>query len=372
MSEADRLRVELGPRSYDIHIGPGLIAASGPLIAPLIARQPAIVVTDETVAGLHLPALEAALDAAGIAHRRIVLPPGEETKNFDGLRALIEAILDTKPERRSTLIALGGGVIGDVTGFAAAIVLRGIDFIQVPTTVLAQVDSSVGGKTAIDTRHGKNMVGAFYQPRMVLADVSALATLPRREILAGYAEVVKYGLLGDAGFFAWLEENGERLRDGEEAARQRAVLTSCRMKAAIVAADERETGDARALLNLGHTFGHALEAATGFGPELLHGEAISIGMIQAFELSVRLGLCPADDLARVRRHFRAVGLPVGPEALGNRRPGTERLIGHMQSDKKVRGGAITFILVRGIGRAFVARDVAVADVEAVLDRAPAA
>jgi 3-dehydroquinate synthase len=365
-----RRRVELGARSYDIVVGPGLLREAGARAKPFVPRPPALVVTDETVAKLHLPALQASLAAAGIESRPIVLPPGEETKSFGHLQELLHAILDARPERRSTLIALGGGVIGDLTGFAASITLRGIDCIQIPTTLLSQVDSSVGGKTAIDTPHGKNLVGAFYQPRLVLIDIDSLATLPKREVLAGYAEVVKYGLLGDAAFFAWCEANGPRLRDGDTASRQYAVMTSCRAKAEIVGEDEREEGR-RALLNLGHTFGHALEAATGFGPELLHGEAISIGMVMAFELSVRLGLAPAVDAERVRRHFAAMGLPTGLEALGNRRPSTDELIAHMRHDKKVRGGAITFILVRGIGQAFIARNVEVAEVAHVLERAAA-
>jgi 3-dehydroquinate synthase len=282
----------------------------------------------------------------------------------------LNSILDARPERRSTLIALGGGVIGDITGFASSILLRGIDYIQIPTTLLSQVDSSVGGKTAIDTGHGKNLVGSFHQPRLVLIDIATLGTLAPREILAGYAEVVKYGLLGDAKFFDWCEANGPALRDGNTAARQYAVMQSCRAKAEIVVEDEREEGR-RALLNLGHTFGHALEAATGFGPDLLHGEAISIGMVMAFELSVRLGLCPADHAARVRRHFKAMGLPTGLDALGNRRPDSAALISHMRRDKKVRGGAITFILVRGIGEALIARDVDAAEVERLLERAAA-
>jgi len=363
----ERLRVELGSRSYDIAVGTRLLGQAGALVKPFVPRPPAIVVTDETVAKLHLPALQASLSSAGIDHRVITLPPGEETKNFAHLQDLLNAILDAGPERRSTLIALGGGVIGDLTGFAASITLRGIDYIQIPTTLLSQVDSSVGGKTAIDTRHGKNLVGSFYQPRLVLIDIDTLQTLPHREILAGYAEVVKYGLLGDAKFFAWCEENGPAVRGGDAAARQYAVMQSCRAKAAIVAEDEREEGR-RALLNLGHTFGHALEAATGFGPDLLHGEAIAIGMVMAFELSARLGLCPPADVARVRRHFRAMGLPTGLDALGNKRPDTAALMSSMQRDKKVRGGAITFILVRGIGEAFIARDVDVAEVETMLER----
>ena len=370
-AESQRLTVELGPRSYDIVVGPGLIARAGAETRELIRRSPAIVVTDETVGALYLRPLQDSLAAVGIESRAIVLPPGEETKTFARLRGLLEAILDVGPERRSTLIALGGGVIGDITGFAASIVLRGIDYIQVPTTLLSQVDSSVGGKTAIDTSHGKNLIGSFYQPRRVLIDIDTLATLPSREILAGYAEVVKYGLLGDAKFFAWCEANGARLRDGDAAARQYAVVESCRAKAAIVAEDEREDGK-RALLNLGHTFGHALEAATGFGRDLLHGEAIAIGMVMAFELSARLGLCPTADAARMRRHFALMGLPTGLEALGNRRPDPATLLAHMRRDKKVQGGAITFILVRGIGQAFLARDVAAAEVTRLLEGAAAA
>ena len=363
----ERLRVELGPRSYDILIGRRLIAEAAIHAKPLIARPPAIVVTDETVAKLHLPALQASLAASGVETKPIVLPPGEETKDFAHLQSLLDAILDARPERRSTLIALGGGVIGDLTGFAASITLRGIDYIQIPTTLLSQVDSSVGGKTAIDTRHGKNMVGSFYQPRLVLIDIDSLTTLPKREVLAGYAEIVKYGLLGDAAFFTWCEKNGPALRDGDAAARQYAVMTSCKAKAEIVAEDEREEGR-RALLNLGHTFGHALEAATGFSPDLLHGEAISIGMVMAFDLSAKLGLAPESDVARVRRHFAAMGMPTGLDALGNKRPGTSEMIAHMRHDKKVRGGTITFILARGIGEAFVARDVDVAEVESMLER----
>jgi 3-dehydroquinate synthase len=296
------------------------------------------------------------------------VPPGESSKSFEVLEKVCDGLIAARIERSDVVIALGGGVVGDLAGFAAAIVRRGVDYVQVPTSLLAQVDSSVGGKTAIDTSHGKNLVGAFYQPKLVLIDIDTLKTLPKREILAGYAEVVKYGLLGDMKFFAWCEKNGPALRDGDAAARAYAVLESCRAKAEVVAEDEREDGR-RALLNLGHTFGHALEAATGFGPELLHGEAISIGMVMAFDLSVTLGLCPAADAARVRAHFKAMGLPTGLDALGNRRPDTASLIAKMRRDKKVRGGAITFILVRGIGQAFIARDVDMAEVERLLDRA---
>ncbi|MEK7245329.1 MAG: 3-dehydroquinate synthase family protein, partial [Pseudomonadota bacterium] len=259
---------------------------------------------------------------------------------------------------------LGGGVIGDLTGFAAAVVLRGVNFIQVPTTLLAQVDSAVGGKTGINTRHGKNLVGAFHQPRLVLADVAALDTLPRRELLAGYAEIAKYGLIGDPGFFAWLEANGAAVIAGDRAARRHAVRTSCAAKAAVVAADETEKGE-RALLNLGHTFGHALEAETGFGEALLHGEAVAVGLALAFDFSARLGLSPPEDAARVRRHLVAIGLPAELAHLHRfgRKPGwtAERLMTHMGRDKKVAGGMLTFILARGIGQAFIRHDVDAAE-----------
>jgi 3-dehydroquinate synthase len=370
-SAIETIRVELGVRGYDICVGDGLLAAAGARIAPFIRRRPTIVITDRNVAALHLDPLTHALAGQGIESASIVVEPGEGTKTFSGFERLADAILDLRPERRSTLIALGGGVIGDLVGFAASVVLRGIDFVQIPTTLLAQVDSSVGGKTGIDTRHGKNLIGSFYQPRLVLADMGTLNTLPRRELLAGYAEVVKYGLLGDAAFFAWLEQNGPRLVAGDAEARRRAVTVSCRAKAAIVAEDEREEGR-RALLNLGHTFGHALEAETGFGAELLHGEAVAIGMTMAFDLSVRLGLCPAADAARVRRHLAAVGLPSGLDSLRARRWSAAALIDHMRQDKKVRDGRIAFVLARGIGQAFVAHEVDIAEVEALLERAVAA
>lgn len=371
MSAIETLSLDLGSRSYDIDVGPGLIAQAGARIAPLIRRAPAIIVTDSNVAKHHLAAFQASMDTAGIETAQIELDPGEETKSFDRFEGLVNAILDMKPERASTLIALGGGVIGDITGFAASVILRGIDFIQIPTTLLAQVDSSVGGKTGINTRHGKNLVGAFYQPRLVLADTEVLDTLPRRELLAGYAEVVKYGLLGDAGFFAWLESNGLALIDGDQEARRYAVAESCRAKAAIVAEDEHENGR-RALLNLGHTFGHALEAETGFGSDLLHGEAVAIGMVMAFDLSAHLGLCPAGDAARARHHLAAVGLPTSLDSLPGRNWRAEALVAHMHQDKKVRDGKVTFILARGIGAAFIEHDVDLADVEALLAHAIAA
>jgi len=368
VSDTDLVRVELGARSYDIHVGHGLIERAGALMLPVMRQKRAFVVTDANVAPLHLGRLLAALDAAGIAHGHVVLPAGEHTKSFSHLERLLDAMLDARCERGTMVVALGGGVIGDLAGFAASILLRGVDFVQVPTTLLSQVDSSVGGKTGINTRQGKNLVGSFHQPRLVLADIGALATLPARELRAGYAEVVKYGVIDDDAFFAWLEDNGAAVLAGEPAAVRRAVVTSCEAKARIVAADERESG-LRALLNLGHTFGHALEAETGYGPELLHGEAVAIGMVMALELSARLGLAPAADAARLRRHLAACGLPVAPRAVSNRRWDAARLIGHMGGDKKVQDGRVTFVLARGIGRAFLSRDVPPEALQAVMDAA---
>ncbi len=356
----ERLTVGLGSRAYDIVVGEGLIADAGRHIRPLLKRPRVVTVTDANVAPLHLEPFQAALEGAGIAHETIVLPSGEATKDFAHLESLADKILGSGIERSSVLVALGGGVIGDLTGFAAAVLLRGIDFIQVPTTLLAQVDSAVGGKTGINTRAGKNLVGAFHQPRLVLADVAALDTLPRRELLAGYAEVVKYGLINDPDFFAWLETNGAFLIAGDRALRRRAVRVSCAAKAAVVAADEKEQG-ARALLNLGHTFGHALEAETGYGPELLHGEAVAVGLALAFDFSRHLGLCAPEDAARVRHHLDDIGLPADLAQLDARgkKPGwtAAKLIAHMGRDKKVTGGKLTFILARGIGRAFISHDV---------------
>jgi 3-dehydroquinate synthase len=295
-----------------------------------------------------------------------VLPPGEATKSMAQLAELSDRLLDLGVERTTTLVAFGGGVIGDLAGFAAAIALRGLDYVQIPTTLLAQVDSAIGGKTGINTRHGKNLIGAFHQPRLVLSDTAVLGSLPPRELRAGYAEVVKYGLIDRPDFFAWLEAHGGALLAGEPAAQQHAILESCRAKAAVVAADERELG-ARGLLNLGHTFAHALEAACGYGDELLHGEAVALGIVMAFELSARLGLCPEDDARRVRAHLAAVGLPT---ALSMVRPegfATEALLAAMGHDKKARGGRPRFVLARGIGRAFTGAEVEPAEIEALLD-----
>ncbi|MHA1112942.1 MAG: 3-dehydroquinate synthase [Alphaproteobacteria bacterium] len=369
MTETRTVRVDLGPRGYDIHVGAGLIGRAGASIGPLLQAPRAIIVSDENVAPLYGEAVAGALARAGIEAETVTVPPGEGSKDFAHLERLIDTLLDARIERRTTLIALGGGVIGDLVGFAASIVLRGIDFVQIPTTLLAQVDSAVGGKTGINTRHGKNLVGSFHQPRLVLADTDLLDSLPRREFLAGYAEIVKYGLIGDPEFFTWLETHGPDLIEGDASARVHAVATSCRAKAAIVARDERETG-ARELLNLGHTFAHALEAETGLGGALRHGEAVAIGMIMAFDLSVTLGLCPTGDAARLARHLAAVGLPTSLDTAG-RRWSAPALLRHMAQDKKVRGGRVRFVLARGIGDAFIADDVPEEAVRTLLERAAA-
>lgn len=348
--------VDLGSRSYEVRIGPGLIDRAGVDIAPLLRRKRVAIVTDETVAALHLPRLQAALSAQGIASAALALPPGEATKGWPQFSRTVEWLLEEKVERRDVVVAFGGGVIGDLVGFAAAVLRRGVRFVQLPTTLLAQVDSSVGGKTGINTAQGKNLVGAFHQPSLVLADTAALDTLPPRDLLAGYGEVVKYGLLGDAGFFDWLERQGPALAAGDAAARLHAVTRSVQMKAEIVARDETEEGD-RALLNLGHTFCHALEKATGYSDRLLHGEGVAIGCALAFDLSARLGLCSQEDPSRVRAHLRAMGMKVNLSDIPGDLPGPERLLALMGQDKKVVDGRLRFILARGIGQAFVAEDV---------------
>lgn len=372
---ARTIRVDLAGRSYDIAIGPGLIDQTGALCRPLLAAPRVTIVSDETVAPLYGARLAASFDKAGIKTASVTVPAGEGSKEFSAFGRLMNELLDKRPDRKTTLVALGGGVVGDLTGFAAAVLLRGVDFIQIPTTLLAQVDSSVGGKTGINTRHGKNLVGAFYQPRLVLADTDVLDTLPKRELLAGYAEVAKYGLIDAPAFFDWCEVNGAAVLAGDAAKRTYAIEQSCLAKARIVAADERETTDLRALLNLGHTFGHALEAETGFGSELLHGEAVGTGMVMAFDLSARLGLCPPADAERVRRHLGSVGLPMRLRAIGgdNRRKwDAARLIDHMRGDKKAADGRLTFVLVRGIGKAFVSREVDEKALRGMLDDAIAA
>jgi 3-dehydroquinate synthase len=351
----ETVHVDLGARSYDILIGENLIARTGEIIAPVLAQPRVVIITDSNVAPLHLEPLVGSLTKAGINNTVITVPAGEGSKSFAMLERVMDQLLAEKPERKTTLIALGGGVIGDLVGFAASILLRGVPFIQIPTTLLAQVDSSVGGKTGINTRHGKNLVGSFYQPRMVLADVGALATLPPRQRKAGYAEIVKYGLINDPDFFAWLEQNGNKVLDGDIAAITYAVNKSCHHKAAIVKEDEREGGK-RALLNLGHTFGHALEAETGFGDTLLHGEAVAIGMVQALQLSVNKGICPQADLDRTIAHCTATGLPWRATDIQDTW-NIDALIGHFAQDKKVADGKLTFILARGIGQSFISQDV---------------
>jgi 3-dehydroquinate synthase len=358
------VKVALGDRSYDIVIGRGMIASLGARITALRPGAKTIIVTDENVARHHLGALEASLAGAGVSASRIIVPVGEGSKSFRGFEQVCEAIIAARIERGDLVIALGGGVIGDLAGFAASAVRRGIDCVQVPTSLLAQVDSSVGGKTAINSAHGKNLIGAFYQPILVLADTAALDTLPAREFRAGYAEVAKYGLLGDAAFFSWLEANWHDVFNGGPA-REHAIAVSCRAKAAIVARDERETGD-RALLNLGHTFGHALEAACGFSDRLLHGEAVAAGTALAFGFSARLGLIAAAEADRAVRHLAEVGLPTRPEDIPGGLPSIDRLMDLIAQDKKVKRGMLTFILVRGVGAAFVETGVDQQDVRAFL------
>lgn len=364
---SETVHVALGARSYDIHIGEGLIARAGELISPVLSQRRVIIITDEIVAPLHLPALAGSLAKQGIRHSTVVVPAGEGSKSFAMLERVMDQLLAERPERKTTILALGGGVIGDLAGFAASILLRGVPFIQIPTTLLAQVDSSVGGKTGINSRHGKNLIGSFYQPRMVLADIGALATLPIRQRLAGYAEIVKYGLIDNPQFFAWLEQNGPRVLDGDVEALRHAVRVSCESKAAIVAQDEREGGK-RALLNLGHTFGHALEAETGFGETLLHGEAVAIGMVQAFQFSAQKGLCPQTDVERIIAHFKAVGLPWRTGDIRDEW-NIDALIGHFAQDKKVADGKLTFILAHGIGQSFISQDVTHAELVKLLEAA---
>jgi 3-dehydroquinate synthase len=361
----ERVAVDLAGREYDILVGRGLIPEAGHEIRRRFKAKRLIVVTDENVARHHLAPLQTALDAAELRHEVVVLPPGEQTKDLHRFPDFAERLLDFGLERGSLLVALGGGVIGDLTGFAAATLLRGMDFVQIPTTLLAQIDSSVGGKTGVNTRQGKNLVGAFHQPRLVLADLAALDTLPEREFRSGYAEMVKYGLLGDADFFAHLEKLGGLTGRNDGAELAKAVAHCCRMKAAIVAEDEREAGR-RALLNLGHTFGHALEAETGFGPDLLHGEGVGLGMVLAADLSVRLGRLDASEAQRIRAHVEKVGLPVDIAALPGGPFSADTLIAHMGHDKKVADGRITFILLDGIGNAVQSAEVPAEAVKATL------
>ncbi|WP_291078707.1 3-dehydroquinate synthase [Hyphomonas sp.] len=357
--------VDLGDRSYDILVGHGALDQLGSRLSGMLKQPRVFVLTDETVERLHRHRLDEALGPSGVATHWLALPPGEKTKSFSNLEHILDWLLEASADRGDVVIALGGGVIGDITGLAASLMKRGMKFVQVPTTLLAQVDSSVGGKTAVNTPRGKNLIGAFYQPQLVIADTALLETLPPRELRAGYAEIVKYGLINDAGFFEWLERHGSDVLALDPKAIAHAVATSCRAKAAIVAEDERETG-VRALLNLGHTFGHALEAANGYGPDLLHGEGVAIGMALAFRYGASQGLTPAEDAARVKAHLEASGLPA---AIPGRQGGpytASRLVSLMQQDKKASGGHVPLILARGIGQSYIHRDADLASVETFL------
>ncbi len=361
----EKVHVALGDRAYDIEIGPGLLGQAGAHIAPLLARKRVAVITDENVAALHLETLRTGLATHGIEMTALALPAGEATKGWPEFSRTVDWLLEQKIERRDVVVAFGGGVIGDLAGFAASVLRRGVRFVQIPTSLLAQVDSSVGGKTGINSHHGKNLIGAFHQPSLVLADTEVLGTLTARDFLAGYGEVVKYGLLGDAAFFEWLEMQGPALASGDMAARVQAVKRSVEMKARIVERDETEQGE-RALLNLGHTFCHALESATGYSSRLLHGEGVAIGCALAFELSARLGLCSQESPSRVRAHLRAMGMKTDLSDIPGDLPDARGLLDLMAQDKKVVDGKLRFILARDIGDAFVTSDVPGGMVEALL------
>ncbi len=356
--------VDLGNRSYDILIDENIIDNAADYIVPLLKRAKTVIITDENVARHQLSRLEHNFSENNLEYDTIILPAGEATKSFEQLEELLDKLLSLRLERTDMIIAFGGGVIGDLVGFAASIYLRGIDFIQIPTTLLAQVDSSVGGKTGINSRHGKNLIGAFHQPRLVLIDVTTLETLDPRHIIAGYAEIVKYGLINDDAFFAWLEQNGEALIEGDRNLRSQAIRKSCAAKATVVADDERETG-ARALLNLGHTFGHALEAENGYNDTLFHGEAVAMGIILAFKLSAKTGLCPHDDVDRVVKHFQKTSA----KQISSFNFNVENLLNHMKGDKKMSGGKLTFVVASGIGKSFLSKNVNMDDVRSVLEGA---
>jgi 3-dehydroquinate synthase len=364
-----RIAVGLGERSYDIIVEDGALGRASDWLASRARAGRLVIVTESNVEQKVLPLLESGLASSGIATDIITLPAGEKTKSWDYLSGLCDDLIALGIERQDHVVALGGGVIGDLVGFACAIVKRGCNFVQIPTSLLAQVDSSVGGKTAINTVAGKNLVGAFHQPSLVLIDPSVLDTLPDRERRAGYAEVVKYGLIGDFPFFEWCEANGSNVLSGIRSAQIHAIETSVRAKATIVEADERETIDRRALLNLGHTFGHALEAETGFSNALLHGEGVAAGMALAFRYAARIGVCTMQEAERVSAHLRKVGLPDGLAAAGISATGST-LVSHMMHDKKMTGGTLPFILARGIGEAYVDKSVSLEDVASFLDREP--
>jgi 3-dehydroquinate synthase len=365
MTEPLVISVDLAGHSYPVVIGPAVLEKAAHWIAPLLPRRHSVIITDATVAALHMPRLRRSLEGAGIKLDVLVLPPGEKTKNWQTLEHILAFLIDAKVERSDAIIALGGGVIGDITGFAASILRRGCNFIQVPTTLLAQVDSSVGGKTAINMAQGKNLVGAFHQPVLVLADTNVLDTLPRRQMLAGYAETVKYGLINDAAFFGWCETHGSALIAGDTSARIHAIEKSVCAKAAIVMQDEHETKNIRALLNLGHTFGHALEAETGYSDSLLHGEAVAAGIVLAFDFSAARGLCPPHEAQRVKSHFSGLGMKTNIAGITNAQGST--LVAHMLQDKKRSKGTLPFLLARGIGQTYLDASVNLADIEAFLD-----
>ena len=363
--DSANVEVDLGQRSYTIHIGEGILKQAGTLIAPLLARPKTVIVSDDNVAKLHLATLQQSLDNSAIEHTSIILPAGEATKSYENFSFLCDALLENDVERNDIIIAFGGGVIGDLAGFAAAVLRRGVNFIQIPTSLLAQVDSSVGGKTGINSRHGKNLVGAFHQPLAVIADIALLDTLPPRHLASGYAEVAKYGLLGDIGFFEWLEENAKALFSGDAQVRIKAISKSCEAKADIVARDEKENG-VRALLNLGHTFGHALEGATGYGDRLLHGEGVAIGTVLAFRFSQKLGLIKPDTPTRVQAHFADLGLPTTLSDIEGDLPDAQTLVNYMRQDKKASGGKLVFVLANQIGDTFVAKDISESDILAFM------
>ncbi|OYV40092.1 MAG: 3-dehydroquinate synthase [Rhodospirillales bacterium 20-64-7] len=362
-AEPRRVEVKLSQNSYDVVIGPNLLTRAGALMHKVLPQKRVVIITDETVAALHLLKLQASLEQVAITHDSVIVKSGEASKSIETWAFVIGELLSRKVDRHTTIIALGGGVIGDLAGFAAAATLRGLPFIQIPTSLLAQVDSSVGGKTGINSPHGKNLIGAFHQPRLVLADSAILNTLPIREWRAGYAEIVKAGLIADASLYAWCEANGAAMLNGDAALLAQAVESAVAFKAAVVGDDEREMkpNGGRALLNLGHTFGHALEAETGYGQGLLHGEAVAVGIILATQLSANLGFCPQEDASRIAAHFTAVGLPTRINNLP-----AEHLLTHMKQDKKMKDGKLTFILTHGIGQAFTHPEVAEEAVRNVL------
>ncbi len=357
--------VALGERAYDIRIAPGLLDRAGDALAPFLKHDRVFVLSDTNVGGLHLARLKQGLAASGIRCETHTIVAGETSKTFAALETALDWLIEAGAERSDLLIALGGGVVGDLAGLIAALMKRGMGFVQIPTTLLAQVDSSVGGKTAVNTRHGKNLVGAFYQPRLVLADLDVLATLPRRERAAGYAEIVKYGLIDDADFFAWLEQHGDAVMALEPEPLAEAVARACAAKARIVSEDERE-GGVRALLNLGHTFGHALEAENRYGPDLLHGEAVACGLALALRYSARLGLCDLREADRAEGVLNRAGLATRLPELGGGPYPAERLVAHMRHDKKAQAGRVPLILARGIGEAFIRPDADLGDVQAFL------